>query len=156
MIFSALLSFLGGNAFRLIFGEVVAYLNKRQDHALELERLRLQAELDAAQHARGLEAIRVQAELGVKTIEVQRDADLDRLDVGAWAGAVADVGRTTGIKFIDIWNGSVRPLLATLAILLVVFQVVANGFVLSDWDRELVGAILGIYVADRSLARRGK
>lgn len=155
-MFTALLSFLGGNAFRLIFGEVVAYFNKKQDHALEVERLRLQGELDAAQHARNLEAIRVQNDLGVKVIQVQRGADLDRIDAGAWAQAVADVGRQTGLKLIDYWNGSVRPLLATLAILVVVAEIVRNGFVLSDWDRELVGAILGIYVADRSLARRGK
>jgi hypothetical protein len=38
----------------------------------------------------------------------------------------------------------------------VVFEIMRNGFVLSDWDKELVGAILGIYVADRSLSRRGK
>lgn len=35
------ISFLGGNAFRLIFGEV-AFLNKKQEHALEIERLTLQ------------------------------------------------------------------------------------------------------------------
>ncbi len=153
---SALLSFLGGNAFRLIFGEIVAYLNKKQEHALELERLKLQGELEAAQHARNLEAIKTQHALGVEVIHVQRDADLDRIDAAAWAQAVADVGKQTGIRFLDYWNGSVRPALATLAILVVVAEIVRNGFVLSDWDRELVGAILGIYVADRSLARRGK
>lgn len=155
-MFGALISFLGGNAFRMIFGEVVSFFTKKQDHALEIERMKLQGELDAAQHARNLEAIRVQNELGVKVIEVQRDADLDRIDANAWAQAVADVGKTTGIKFLDYWNGSVRPLLATLSIGVVVANIIANGFILSDWDRELVGAILGIYVADRSLARRGK
>lgn len=30
---TALLSFLGGNVFRMIFGEVVSWLNKKQDHA---------------------------------------------------------------------------------------------------------------------------
>ena len=29
---AALLSFLGGNIFRMMFGEVVAFLNKRQEH----------------------------------------------------------------------------------------------------------------------------
>jgi hypothetical protein len=151
-----ILSFLGGNAFRLIFGEVMAFINKRQDHALEIERMKMQGQLDAEQHARHQEAIRTQAELGVKVIQVQRDADLDRIDASAWAEAVASVGKQTGIKFLDIWNGSIRPLLATLAILVVVFEIMRNGFVLSDWDKELVGAILGIYVADRSLSRRGK
>ena len=38
---TALLSFLGGNVFRMIFGEVIAYLNKKQDHAQEIDRLKL-------------------------------------------------------------------------------------------------------------------
>ncbi len=151
-----ILSFLGGNAFRLIFGEVMAYFQRQQEHSLELERMKLQGDLEAAQQTRNLEALKLQAELGVKVIEAQREADLDRTDVGAWADAVAAVGRSTGIKFIDVWNGSIRPALATLAMLVIVFEIVQNGFILSDWDRELVGAILGIYVADRSLARRGK
>ncbi|HAF43445.1 MAG TPA: hypothetical protein DCK83_00485 [Gallionellaceae bacterium] len=153
---SALISFLGGSAFRMIWGEVSAYFTRKQEQAQEIERMRLQGELDAAAHARNIESIKVQAELGVKTIQVQADADLARLDVGAWAQAVADVGRSTGIKFLDIWNGSVRPLLATIAIGVVLFEIIRNGFVLSDWNRELVGAILGIYVADRSLGKRGK
>jgi hypothetical protein len=152
----ALISFLGGSAFRMIWGELSAYFTRKQEQAQEIERMRLQGDLDAAAHARNLESIRVQAELGIKTIQVQAEADLARLDVGAWAQAVADVGKSTGIKFLDIWNGSVRPLLATIAIGVVLFEIIRNGFVLSEWDRELVGAILGIYVADRSLGKRGK
>ena len=156
MVFTALLSFLGGNAFRLIFGEIVAYLNKKQDHQLELERMKIQDDIESAQHIRTMESLKLQNDLGIKVIQVQRDADLDRIDGTAWSQAVADVGKQTGILFLDYWNGSVRPLLATLAILVVVAEVVRNGFILSDWNKELVGAILGIYVADRSLARRGK
>jgi hypothetical protein len=152
----ALLSFLGGSAFRMVFGEISAYFTKKQDHSYEVERMKLQGDLEASQHARNLEAIRVQAELGVKTIQVQAEADLAKLDASAWATAVADVGKSTGILFLDVWNGSIRPLLATVAIAVVLFEVFKNGFALSDWDRELVGAILGIYVADRQLAKRGK
>ena len=153
---SALVSFFGGSVFRMIWGELSAWLTKRQDHAQEMERLRLQDELDAAQHARNLEAIRVQAELGVKTIEVQGQIDLDKIEAGAWDRVVDSTTKLTGIKFLDVWNGAIRPLLATLAILIVVAEVASNGFTLTDWDRELVGAILGIYVADRSLLKRGK
>lgn len=152
----ALISFLGGSAFRMVWGELSAYFTRKQENALEIERMKVQGDMEAAQHARNLESIRVQSELGVKTIQVQAEADLARLDVGAWAQAVADVGKSTGIKFLDIWNGSVRPLLATIAIAVVMFEIIKNGFVLSEWDRELVGAILGIYVADRSLGKRGK
>lgn len=156
MFFSALISFFGGSAFRMIWGEVSHWLTEKQSHEFEIQRLTLQGQLDAAEHARNMESIKVQAELGVKTIQVQAQADLDRIEAGAWDKLVESTGRLTGITFIDIWNGVIRPLLATLAILVVVAEIVQNGFVLSEWDRELVGAILGIYVADRSLAHRGK
>ena len=155
-MFTALFSFLGGSAFRMIFGEISAWMTKKQDHSHEVERLRLQAELDAAQHARNLEAIRVQAELGVKTIEVQAEAALTQIETDAWAKLVESTTKVTGIKWLDTWNGSIRPALATLAMLVVIGQIVVNGFALSDWDRELVAAILGIYLADRQLSKRGK
>lgn len=153
---SALISFLGGSIFRMIWGEVSHWFTAKQEHTQEIERIKLQAEYDAAQHARNLEAIRVQADLGVKTIQVQPEAAVAQSDAGAWAQAVADVGKQTGIKIIDIWNASIRPWLATLASTMVMVEIVRNGFVLTDWDRELFGAILGIYVADRSLKNRGK
>jgi hypothetical protein len=155
-MFSALISFLGGSAFRMIWGEVSSYFTAKQNHKQEVERMKLQGDLDAAAHARNLEAIKLQADMGVKTIQVQADAEAGKIDMQAFAQAVADVGKQTGIKFLDIWNGSVRPLLATISITIVVFEVAKNGFALSEWDRELVGAILGIYVADRTLAKRGK
>lgn len=153
---SALLSFLGSTAFRMAWGEISHWFTSMQDHKQEMDKMRLQEEIDAAQHARNLEAIKLQSDLGVKVIQAQADADIMRSDVEAWANAVADVGKTTGIKIIDIWNGVIRPLLATMALIVVVGEVVQNGFNLNDWDRELVGAILGLYVADRALAHRGK
>lgn len=152
----ALFAFLGGSAFRLIFGEISHWITSRQEHKYEIERLELQGRLDAAQHERNLAAIKLQAEQQVKVIEVQGKVDVEKLDVGAWAEAVAAVGRSTGIKFLDTWNGSIRPALATVALAMVVFQFIQHGFTLTDWDRELVGGILGIYVADRQLAKRGK
>lgn len=153
---SALISFLGGGAFRAIWGEVTHWLTARQEHKYELDRMRLQNDLDAAQHARNQEAIRVQAELGVKTIEVQRDADLARLDVDAWRAAVSDVGKSTGIAWLDTWNGSIRPLLATCAILVLVQEIIGAHGIPTPHVLFIGDAILGIYVADRSLAKRGK
>lgn len=153
---SALISFLGGSVFRMIWGEASAYFTRRQEHAQEIERLRLQEEMAATAHERNLAAIRLQSELGIKVIEVQRDADIDRIESGAWERAVDSVGKLTGIRFIDYWNQSIRPLLATLSILIVVAEVVALNFNLLEWHIALVTAILGIYVADRSLSKRGK
>lgn len=118
--------------------------------------MRLQGELDAAAHERSQAAIKLQADMGIKVIEVQRDADIDRIEAGAWERAVDSVGKLTGLKFIDYWNQSIRPLLATMAISVVAGEVINAGFVLSVWTRDLISAILGIYVADRSLSKRGK
>jgi len=155
-MFTALFSFLGGSAFRMIWGEVSSYLNKRQDHTFELERLRAEGELDAARHDRDMARIRLQSDLKVQEVQVVADAAVSKTEVDAWLTAVQDVGKQTGINWLDAWNGAVRPLLATLAITVVVAEIIANGFVMSEWDRELVAAILGIYVADRSLVKRGK
>ena len=114
-MFSALFSFLGGSAFRMVWGEVASYFQKKQDHEFELERVRLQGAMEAAQHERNLAAIKLQSDLGIKVIEAQRDATLAGVEADAWLAAVKDVGKQTGIKFLDLWNGSVRPLLATLA-----------------------------------------
>ena len=155
-MFSALFSFLGGSAFRMIWGEISSYFNKKLEHAQEVERMKLESDLEAERHERDMTRLRLQADLNVREVQVVNDAALSKVEVDAWAQAVADVGKQTGIKFLDIWNGSVRPLLATLAIVVVVAEIAINGFTLNDWDRELVAAILGIYVADRTLQKRGK
>lgn len=155
-MFSALFSFLGGSAFRMVWGEVASYLNKKQDHDHECVRLRLEAELDAQRHERDMARIRLQSDLNVREVQVVSDAKVSEVEADAWLDAVRSVGRTTGYKFLDVWNGSVRPLLATVSLLVVVGEIIVNGFVLTDWDKELVAAILGIYVADRSLQKRGK
>lgn len=155
-MFSALLSFLGGSAFRLLFGEISSYFTKKQDHKQEVERMRLQGELDGAAHARNLEAIRVQAELGVKTIQVQADAAMAQSDAAAFAQAVRDVGQKTGVWFIDVWNGAIRPALATVATGLLITEVVANHGVPTEHVLYIADAILGVYVADRQLSKRGK
>lgn len=153
---SALVSFLSGSVFRMIWGEASSFITARQEHKYELARLELQAKLDDAQHARNMKAITVQAELGVKTIEVQRDAAIGQVEADAFRDAVSSVGRSTGIRFLDIWNGSIRPALATLAIVVVIAEVYVAGWVVSTDNRDLFFAILGIYIADRSLGKRGK
>lgn len=152
----SILTFLGGSAFRMIFGAVFSYLDKRQEATNELKRLELQGRLDAEQHARNMEAWKAQADMGLKVVQVQAENTLNQIEADAWRQAVTDVGQKTGIRFIDIWNGSIRPMLASIAIGMVMFEIMKNGFTLTDWDRELFGAILGIYVADRQMGKQGK
>jgi len=156
MLLSAIIPFLGSSVFRMLWGEVSSFVTKRQEHSQEIERLKLQGELDAAQHGRNMESIRLQADLGVKEIRVKGEVAMDQVELDAWKGAVDSVGRMTGLTFIDYWNQGIRPFLATMSIVLVLLQVLHAAGVLDDWTRELVSAILGLYVADRSLVKRGK
>jgi hypothetical protein len=153
---SAILSFFGGSVFRMIWGEVSSWMTARQDHAHEIERMEAQGKLDAAQHARNLEAIRLQSELGVKEITVKADAMLDQTDADLFRAGVELTGKSSGVSWVDAWNGSIRPLLATICIGLWVLHVHRAGWVLDEQGWSIVGAALGIFVADRALLKRGK
>jgi hypothetical protein len=154
-MFTALFSFLGGSVFRMIWGEVSAWLTAKQDHSQEMERMRLQAELDAAQHERNLEAQRLQAELGVKVIEAQREADVSRIEADGWLSAVKATSVATGVRIIDAWNASIRPGVATWSIVMLTLGEFAV-ITISDNSLSVCSAALGIYLADRALLKRGK
>lgn len=154
-MFSALLSFLGGSVFRMLWGEISHWLTEQQTHAHEMDRMRLQGELDAAQHARNLEAIRVQAELGVKTIEVQAQAAVSEIEAQGWLEAVKATAIKVGIAWVDAWNAVIRPGTATWAIAMITcseFKLI----ILSEFAAAVCSAALGIFLADRNLAKRGK
>lgn len=155
-MFTALLSFLGGSVFRMLWGEIAGWVTAHQSHRQEIERLRWQAEADAAQHARNLEAIKVQADLGVQTIRVQAEADTERIEAQAWGAAVATLHQPSGIGVVDAWNGIIRPLAASIAILLWVLALNEQGWKMGEWDKELVGVVLGFFFASRELMKRGK
>jgi hypothetical protein len=155
-MFTALFSFLGGSVFRMVWGEVSAFITARQDHSFEVERMRLQGELDAAQHARNQDAIKLQHDMGVDTIRVQADADIGRIETDGWYAAVKDSMKPVGVAWVDAWNGMIRPLAATIAIGLWVLALAQQGFTTTDWDKQLTGVILGFFFASRELLKRGK
>ena len=153
---TALLSFLGGNVFRMIFGEIVSFFNKQQEHAQEIERMKLQAEADAAQHARNMEAIKTQADLGVKTIQVQAEAAVGQIEAEGWLEAVKATAIKTGIMWIDGWNAVIRPGVATWSVVMLTLGEIGVIAHLSENVISVAGCALGIYLADRSLFKRGK
>lgn len=152
---SAIFSFLGGSAFRMVWGEISAWVNKRQEQAHEMQRMKLQGELDAAQHARNLEAIRVQAELGIKTVQVQAEGRISELETDAWVEAVKATGRSIGVAWVDAWNASIRPGVATWAVVMLSAEAAAL-ITLGEGAASVCYAALGLYLADRALAKRGK
>lgn len=155
-MFSALFSFLGGSVFRMIWGEVSNFINKKQDQAHEIERMTLQSKLDGETHTRTLENLRLQAELKVQQVTVQGEADQAVRAADAFTEAMKTAFLPIGVAWVDAWNGSIRPAAATVSLCLWVLALAKAGFIVNDWDRELVGVILGFYFADRSLGKRGK
>lgn len=152
---SALLSFLGGTAFRMMWGEFAAWLTAAREHKREVERMRLQGELDAAAHLRNMQAVKLQADLGVKVIEAQSAARQGEIDALAFVEAVKATAQPSGIRWVDAWNALIRPGVATWAVVMLTlseFAVIA----MSESAASVAFAALGIYLADRSLGKRGK
>lgn len=152
---SAILSFLGGSAFRMIWGEFSSWLNKKQDHAYELERMDKMEGYEAARHQRQMDSMRFQAEQAVKVIQVQSEGHIAELEAGAWLKAVEGTTKAVGVKWVDAWNASIRPGVATWAVVMLSLEALAL-LKLSEGSAAVCFAALGLYLADRTLAKRGK
>lgn len=152
---SAVLSFLGGSAFRMIWGEVSAWLTKRQDHAYEMDRMRLQADLDERAHGRRMESIRFEAEQQVKLIHVQAEAAVGQIEAEGWLEAVKATGRKVGVAWVDAWNSAIRPGLATWGVVMLTLEAFALAQI-TEGTASVIFAALGIFVADRTLGKKGK
>lgn len=148
-MFTALFTFLGGATVRLLLGHLFDFITKWQDQKNELERLRLQGELDAKQHEQNMAAWQLQTNLGIKVIEAQTSAHQLAAEDDAFVQAVMNTGKTTGNVFIDAWNGTIRPMLATICIALWIAALAQRGFVLDEWDKALMSLALGIFVGGR-------
>ncbi len=152
---SALVSFITGSAFRMIWGEVAAFVSKKQDHKYELHRIQQQAQIEAAQHSRNIESMRLQSDLGIKEVIVKAEADITAIEVDAWRSTSEATSKITGIGWVDAWNQSIRPLIASAAILSLVAEAIVIGG-LTEFHREIFAAAIGLFIADRSLGKRGK
>lgn len=148
-MFTALITFLGGATVRLLLGHFFDFVTKWQDNKNEMSRLRLQGELDAAQFDRNQSAIRLQAELGIKVIEAQTEAHVTSAEADAFVEAVKATAQKTGIMWVDLWNGVIRPMLATICIVLWMVALAQRHFVLDEWDRSLMSLALGIFIGGR-------
>ena len=152
---TSLLSFLGSNVFRMLWGEVSHWITERQNHKFELERMAAQEGLDAAAHGRNLESMRLQNDLGVKLIQVQSEVDIEKIETDAWGYLAKSTSNIIGIFWIDAWNQSIRPGLATWSVFMLTVSTF-KFFVLSELVMAICSSVLGLYLADRSLMKRGK
>lgn len=152
----AVLSFLGGSAFRMIWGEVSSFFIRKQEHSQEVERMRLQAELDDKAHARNLESLKLQSELGIKEIQVKADAEVLAEEAVAFTEAIKQSYKPSGIQWIDGWNASIRPQYAEVALILWGLKLYQQNFIMDNFDIGLMAVIAGYFFADRTLRKTNK
>lgn len=152
-MFGGILSFLGGTAFRWLFGEALDFLKRRQELAHEMELMRLSHEQDRDKHQWQQETIRTQAEMGVKVIEAQAEASERASAAEAFLAAVQGVNKAGERQdWIGAWNAAIRPLLATVAIVALLGESLQL-LTLSALFAEVCCAVLGVFVGERIRAR---
>lgn len=154
-MFTSIFAFLGGSVFRMIWGEIAAYVDKAREHKHEMERMRLQADLEDRQHDRNQAAIKVQHDMGIQVVRVQGEVDLSRIEGEGWLEGVKATARAIGIPWVDAWNATIRPAVATWSIGMLSFHEF-GAFVMSEATSSVCFAALGLYLADRTLGKRGK
>lgn len=153
---TTLFTFFGGTAFRLVFGSVMDWFSKRQDHKQEMEMQRLQAQLETSKREHELNRLRLQSDLGVREIQVATEAAEVKAMSDAFLTAVQATTQKTGVSWVDAWNAAIRPAGATLSLIMWLGIVIAAGFAgsgLSEFDKTMISAFLGIFVGDRIHAK---
>lgn len=149
----AIISFLGGGAFRAVWGEVSTWLNNKQTHTQEMERMKLQSDLDTARATQALATMTAQSAAGIQLVQAQSSAAMSVADADAFTAGLKAAAAPIGVKWVDAWNGTVRPAFATVVLMLWISMVVKNHYVATVWDLELMGSVAGFFFADRSLRR---
>ena len=139
----------------MIWGEVSSWVNKKLEHTQEMDRMRLQADLDERAHQRRMESVRFEAEQQVKIIHVQAEAAVGQLEAEGWLEAVKATGRKVGVAWVDAWNAGIRPGLATWGIIMLTLEAFALAQI-TEGTASVIFAALGIFVADRTLGKKGK
>jgi len=162
---SGVISFLGGTAFRWLFGELIGFFKARQEHAQELERMRLSLDQEAQRHRWQQEAIAAQAAAGISVVEAQAEAASSSASDAAFLAAVQGVGAAASAAgdaakrgdwigkfaaFAVALNAFIRPELAQVSIILLAASAIwPSAIVLTGIVGDVVCASLGIFVGER-------
>lgn len=147
---SAIMSLLGGTAFRLVLGFIFELLRDWQSHRFEVERMRVMSETEDHKHKRDVELAKLHKELGIEVVGIEREGHaMTEASLADVRSAMDLVSKPSGNKVIDIWNSAVRPGLATFCITVWGLYLYQKGWVLGPWDLELIAATLGIFIGSR-------
>ena len=121
----------------------------REERNAEIAMLQLQHNLDREREEWRRQSVKEAAEQGVKLVEAQSVAAQYQADA-MMLEAIRQIGVPSGIKWLDAWNGGIRPFLATVSILVLVGSVLFPAHVvITGLFGEIVAGVLGSYVGGR-------
>ncbi len=147
---TALLSFLGSASLRWLLGELLGIVKAREDRRSEVEMIRLQADLERERAERQRQAVADAAAAGVKLVEAQREASAGDFADRMTLEALQQIGRPSGVAWVDALNASVRPVMAYIALLLLAGSAIApEHVVITGMVGEVVGGVLGLFIGGR-------
>lgn len=155
-----LLGLLGGGVFRII-PFVIDLFKQKKDADHEFRMTQLQLEIDKQRATQQIDLAHAQAEIASNTADMQ-----------AMVAALQAQGTPTGIGWVDALSASVRPILTYWwcigiytvhkALLMYVAYTAHTGadamapILMNEFDRGVVGSIIGFWFVDRSLRKMGK
>lgn len=149
-----ILTLLGGAGFRVMFGGILDYFNKRQDHKYELERMEKQAEIEVRMAEIRAQAASAEADARLKQIGAEWGGKVELQDAASFGAAFEAASKPTGMKIPDFLNAMVRP---TITLALLAFYIyVRAGAEEVKWeeaDTVLFYSVVGFWFADRSLRK---
>ena len=102
-----------------------------------------------------MESVRFEAEQQVKIIHVQAEAAVTQIEAEGWLEAVKATGRKVGVAWVDAWNSAIRPGLATWGVVMLTLEAFALAQI-TEGTASVIFAALGIFVADRTLGKKGR
>lgn len=150
---TALISFLGSASLRWLLGELLGIFKAREDRRAEIDMLRLQADLERERTALQRLAVADAAAAGVRLVEAQREASASDFADKMMLEAMEQIGRPSGVPWVDALNASVRPVMAYVALLLLAGHAVApEHIILTGMVGEVVGGVLGLFCGGRIVA----
>jgi hypothetical protein len=147
---TAILSFLGSAVFRWLLEKVFSVVERKQDHEQEMASIKLQAEVDAANHIRNLEMLEIQSRLKLDLIKEETRGAFEAAEGAAFVESIRNA-KATGIRWLDGWNGAIRPFVSTVCVMLWFMSLVNRDFSLQEFDLALIGSVIGWHFGTRSL-----
>lgn len=164
---TAILSFLGSAVFRWALEKLFNLAERKQDHGQEIERMKVQAQVDAEQHSRNLELLKAQADLKLDLIKEETRGAVEAADAQAFIESIKSARQPTGVSWLDAWNGLIRPLVSTVCVVVWLWliytvvppyiktlsdaQAMALAATLFEFTITLVASVIGWHFGTRSL-----